>query len=117
MAHVSAGVVGAGALIALAEVASGSAGIQSWLYLTCLPGVVGMVAGAERLRRRRGRTALVVAASWTGAALGITALVGLNVYSDSAFVAFAALPLLLVPLPAVAAALAATRPVDRWLSG
>jgi hypothetical protein len=116
MAYVSVGVVGASALIAVAEVASGNAGIQSWLYLTTLPGLVGLAYGAERLRRRCGRTTLVIAASWTVAALGITSLVGLPVYSDSAFVPFAAAPLLLVPLPAIAAALAGSGDIGNWLS-
>lgn len=58
----------------------------------------------------------IVAASWTAVALGATSLAGLAVYRDSVFVAFAAVPLLLVPLPAVAAVLAGTRDVKDWLT-
>jgi predicted Co/Zn/Cd cation transporter (cation efflux family) len=48
--------------------------------------------------------------------LAVTALAGLVVYSDSVFVAFAAAPLLLVPLPAVTAGLARSRDVTHWVA-
>ena len=98
-------------MVAVAGVARGSAGVRSWLYLAVLPGLVGLVYGAERLRRRGGRTALLMAASLTAAAWAMTSVVGLMGYRDSVFVAFAAAPLLVVPLPVAAAARA--RPRER----
>jgi hypothetical protein len=97
--------VAAGALIALAQVVAGSAGVQSRLFLLTLPGVLGLVGGAARLSRRL----LVLSGAFTVLALVTTAVVGLVAYRDSAFVAFAAVPLVLVPLPVVAASLAASR--------
>jgi quinol-cytochrome oxidoreductase complex cytochrome b subunit len=97
--------VAAGALVALAQVVSGNAGVQSPLFLLTLPGVLGLVVGAHRSSRRL----LVLSGVGTVLALVTTALVGLVAYRDSAFVAFAAVPLVLVPLPVVAAGLAVAR--------
>jgi hypothetical protein len=106
LAYVSAGVIGAAWLVALTQVTTGNAGVQSWLFLLVLPALVGLVHGAGLLRRQERRTPLVVSAVAAGAVLVATCLAGFVAYSDSAFVAFAAAPLLLVPLLAVTAALA-----------
>lgn len=113
MAYVSAGTVGAGALFALTQVVGGDAGVQSWLFLLTVPGVVGLVAGAAWLRRRL----LVLSGAATAAVLLATVAVGLVAYQHSVFVAFAAGPLVLVPLPVVTAFLAASRPRQNELAG
>lgn len=105
-AYVSVALVGAFCLVSLARIVTGDAGIQSWLFLLTLPGVVGLVQGARVLRRRPQGTLLVVSGLATAAALVATAGAGFVAYGDSVFVAFAGGPLLLVPLPVVAAALA-----------
>lgn len=65
------------------------------------------------LRRRRSPVVLVLSAVFTAVALSATGFAGLVAYADSAFVAFAAAPLLLVPLP-VAAALASSSDVGAF---
>jgi sirohydrochlorin ferrochelatase len=117
MAYVSVGLIGAAALAAVASLASGDAGIQSGLFLLTVPCLVGLMYGARRLRRHGGRRTLVLSASLAAGVLVLTSIVGLVAYNDSAFVAFAAGPLVLVPLPVIAAALASSRDVGDWLSG
>lgn len=109
MAYVSAGVVGVLWLTTLADVLTGDAGIQGRVFLLTLPGLVGLVHGAGVLRRRARGTVLVVSAVATALVLAATTVVGVVAYSESAFVAFAAGPLLLTPLPLAAAALTGAR--------